>query len=126
MNKKLISKVIEQLGYEELNDECKETLRDISRHGIDGGYGDFIYYADTVKFFNDNRDMILEHAQQLASDLGEDMLTMIASFNCLKGQDLTATKIMNAIYGDTDDSAQVKNAMAWFAGKEVAHYITND
>ena len=126
MDEQLVKAVIKQLGYTKPTKECKETMRDICRHGIDGGYGDFVYYADTVKFFDKNRDLILEYAQSLASDLGEDMLTMIANFNCLKHYKLTATQIMNAIYGETEDTTNVKNALAWFAGEEVSRHLTDN
>ena len=55
--------VIEQLGYSvealentdhEEHDDLTATLKDISRHGIDGGFHGFIYYTETAKFYDDN------------------------------------------------------------------------
>lgn len=64
--------VLKQLGFIgfDLGDEVKSesvisTLEDICNHGIDGGFGDFIYYADTVEFFDNNRDDIIELAIEL-------------------------------------------------------------
>ena len=32
-----------------------EDFKQISKHGINGGFNGFIYYADTVKFFDRNK-----------------------------------------------------------------------
>lgn len=120
---KLQEKVISQLGFDELDEDCKTTLQDIAHHGISGGFGGFIYYSETVDFFNDNKDLILEQLEEMAFALGEDTFTMVSKFNCLSGQELTALEVVEAIYNDTDDSTQVRNALAWFAAEEVAHQL---
>lgn len=123
---KLDQAVIEQLGYDELTEECLSTLQDVARHGADGGYGQFIYYADTCEFYDNNRAAILQLVEDMASDLGEEPLTMIAGFNCLKDLELTSTMVAKVIYGRApsktmgDDATQVKNALAWFALEETA------
>ena len=65
MNEDLINAVVKQLGYDAdddinnkfntvLNGDLFATCEDISSHGIGGGFGGFIYYSETVKFFEDN------------------------------------------------------------------------
>ena len=120
------TQVLKQLGYSSLTDEAKQTLSDIANNGIDGGFGDFIYHADTVKFFNDNKSEILEHCANMAEELGEDMLTMVAGFGCLKDQNLTATDIMSGIHEtDSEHETTVKNALAWYIAESVAHEVMN-
>lgn len=127
--------VIEQLGYSEDDldetsccyEELLTTCQDISNHGIDGGFGQFVYYKDTVKFFDDNKTDILAMLNELADDLGEDAFTLVANFGCLKCHELTATDIAEAIYTHTGGlECQVKNALAWFAAEEVARQIADE
>ena len=113
----LIDAVIAQLGGKAA---FKESAPDITNHGINGGFSGFIYYADTVKFAQDNRREIMLLAEEMAESIGSTgALELIASFNCLNG-DYNQTEIAEAIYNDSDDSEQVLNALAWFAGEEVA------
>ena len=98
----------------------KESLQDVASYGAAGGYSGFIYYSDTCAFFRKYKTEIMAMAEDLASDLGEDMLTMIAGFNCLKDSKLRPTEIMQAIEGRGEMADQVQNALSWFALEEVA------
>lgn len=120
--------VVRQLGYTTGNaEECGHNLSDIARHGIQGGYCGFIYYTDTNAFYKKNRKEIVRMLEDMASDLGEGVIEMVAGFNCFKGlygdesRDLTA-EIARAIYGRVgkNDYHQVPNALAWYAAEEVA------
>ena len=104
-----------------------ESLPDVVNHGASGGYGGFIYYSDTLAFFDANRADIMELAKELAADLGEGCaLSLVASFQCLKDDKLTPTDICEAIHGETDNTQAVKNALAWFALEEVARELCPD
>ena len=117
--KTLINAVINRIGI--------ESVRDVNNHGIDGGFGGFVYYSDTVKFYNRHKKAILAMAEEMAFSLGEDMLSMIQNFNCLSSgrypnrkPDYSQNEIAQAIYsGRGDCVTQIKNAMAWFAAEEV-------
>ena len=110
----LIRAVVRQLGG---YDEFKQSAHDITRHGISGGYGGFIYYTDTVAFAKKHKAQILELAKSLAEDIGEDTIKMIAGFNCLK---MDSTEVAEAIYNPkSDNKKQVFNALAWFSAEEV-------
>lgn len=123
----LIRAVIKQLGSFE---RFQEQAPDITNHGIDGGFGGFIYYCDTVAFTKKHKKHILKLAEDQARDCygkDTDAFTMVSTFNCLKGLDLTPGKIAALIYGreprDDDGSADytsVYNALAWYAGEEVS------
>ena len=126
--------VILQLGYSEddldQTSVCYEdlihTLSDIVRHGIDGGFTGFIYYTDTTKFATDNREDIMSHARDMASDLGMDgAYSLIASFNCFN-DNMTVDNVVDAIHDENhEDHVVVLNALAWFAAEEVATHITD-
>ena len=64
--KNLEQAVIEQLGYSATDPEVRETLTDVSNHGASGGVGGFIYHNDTIEFFDNNRESIMELAKNLA------------------------------------------------------------
>lgn len=59
--------IFEQLGYEkDYFDETEfretvQTAQDICNHGISGGFSGFIYYSETVDFFNRNETRITDY-----------------------------------------------------------------
>lgn len=122
---RLVNAVIANVGM--------DSVEDINNHGIDGGYGGFIYYSDTVKFFNSHKKDILSMAEEMAKEFGEDLLLMIANFNCLSsGQypnrkpNYTQNEVAQAIYAGRGEQVEIiKNAMAWFAAEEVCRMFDN-
>ena len=117
---KLIKAVVAHSGGWE---DFQESAPDIARNDIMGGFHGWIYHKDTCSFFQKNRDLILEYSHSLSKELGEDMLTMIQNFGCLKDAELNQHELALALYtgkGDDDVVVQVENAMAWFAAEEVA------
>ncbi len=125
--------VLAQLGGDA--DETPGTLADICAHGVDGGFHGFIYTRDTVAFFEANRAEIVKLAEDMADDLGENVIEMIAGFGCLAGRgDAKARKEFlpaagRCIYGNgsvAKDDSDVANALAWFACGEVARELTPD
>lgn len=120
--------VIEQLGYnprERLTDEAKTELHDIASYGIDGGFSGFIYYADTVQFFRDNKREIKQRARDDANTCGVTLAAFIAGFRCVS---LTETEVDAALDDDPnmDDYQTVANALAWYAAESVARELTED
>ena len=131
--KLLTNAVIEQLGFEELeNEELRSTLQDITNNGADGGFGGFIYYSETNQFARENMHLIMDQVKKLADAFGETPLEMISSFRCLQGDKIDPLEIASIIYERTSPESQadgtetvVLNALAWFALEEVARDQTN-
>ena len=120
INPTLIRAVVRQLGG---YDEFKESAQYITWYGISGGYGGFIYYTDTVAFTKKHKKAILELANNLADDIGEDTIKMIAGFNCLK---MNSAETADAIYNPkSDNRTYFFNALAWFAAEEVCNSYIN-
>jgi len=117
---KLIRSVIRATG--------RENLPDIARHGIDGGFAGFTYYSDTSKFFRRNRADIVEIVREMAEDFGQEPIAFVAGFNSLDDDTETRESIARCLYGGrlSDDDVIVENALAWFAGEEVARLIADD
>ena len=80
----LIYNVVDNLGGDE---ELYGDVEGIVEHGIDGGFGNFIYYTDTVAFAKDNMDDIMKLLDEYSDQFGEDVVDIVASFNCLKNYD---------------------------------------
>ena len=114
----------------------REQLADVARHGADAGWAGFTYTAETVAFYKAHKADILDLANQLASDLGEDTIAMIQGFRCLGHQarftgawacDYSANEIAEALYSGRGESADtIREAMAWFALEEVARELNTD
>jgi len=121
---KLQNKVLEQLKLEELNDESRQVLSDIANYGVDGGFTGFTSYTDTVKFFKDNKELILDEVKEIAFSLGDDPLAMVAGFNCLKYLGINTFEVAEAIYeSGSEYETEVKNALSWFAAEQVAFQL---
>ena len=105
----------------------REQLEDVARHGADAGWSGFTYYTDTCAFYKAHKGDILKLAQDMASELGEDMLDMISHFRCLSNNnkpDYTPSEIAEALYSGRGECADlIRNAMAWFALEETAREL---
>jgi hypothetical protein len=131
-NMPLAKIVFDQLGYDSSDEEdFIQTCQDVSRGGAANGFSGFIYYHDTIKFFDDNRKLIIEYFSGQYADYGCDsFFEMIRSFNCLKDEDLSDETLALCFYTATDsrcsgsdDYTRLKNALAWAALEEVANYV---
>lgn len=100
-----------------------ESAPDVCRGGIDGGFHGFIYTTDTESFARRNRKLIAAMASQQADDFGTGIMEMIQGFGCFRhGTKPTDEEIGRALYAgeQTEDGVGVLNALAWYAGEEVA------
>lgn len=105
-------------------DSFIESAQDVVDHGAVCGFGNFIYYTDTITFTAKNRKVITELAAQQATDFGDSSeIEMILGFNQLKHDDLTSSDMARALYGrlaDEDKKTTIYNVLAWYALEEVA------
>ncbi len=103
--------------------EFWQELQNVSNspYGAAAGFGGFIYYSDTVKFWRKNRQKITKYMNLLAWELGEkNALSLCQGFNGLK--DYESEEIARALYGNyNSDLDQIYNVFAWFALEEVAN-----
>lgn len=109
LDSRVVRAVVRRIG--------RESIEDVNRHGIAGGFSGFIYYSDTVNFWRKYKAEIITMLEDLCSDLGEGLLETV--FNWLDG-DWSTTEIGAAIYGKySADFDVIYNALAWFAAEEV-------
>jgi hypothetical protein len=89
----------------------REILEDVNNHGADTGWSGFTYTSETVEFFDEHEEAIMELAQQDADDMGyANVAEFVASFN-------------RADMADT--MGGYKNLMAWYALETVARQIVD-
>jgi len=126
MNYLLTQAVIEQLGYDELNDDCKDELKDVAAHGATGDFGNFIYYSDTVKFFDDNKIKLRELLKEQSDAFGiAGSAAFVKGFKCLNDEYSIdeVTEVLFNVSCDNDTATQVKNAVTWFALETLAQEV---
>ena len=125
----LQQRVVEQLGYDNLNKEAAQTLKDISNFGIAGCYTGFIYYNETCKFFEDNKELIMAQLLEDRWNIGYSSLTeMLSSFECLKDVDTYNIEqfLINSDDESNEDETTLKNGLAWYAAETVAFQLEEE
>jgi ABC-type long-subunit fatty acid transport system fused permease/ATPase subunit len=124
-----INNVISALGFS-LNgswDSLKELsaeFENCAEYGASGGFSGFIYYSETIAFFKANRQDIISHMEQTASELGTDLISMIREFGVFRySEKPTADEVGKALW-DTrkthPELTSLYNVFAWYALEEVS------
>jgi hypothetical protein len=81
-------------------------LADLANHGADGGFGDFIYYTDTVKYFETFKDECFAELNDYNESTGE-------------------TGFPKYINDNMSEYHLFCNSMIWFAIENIARRLTN-
>lgn len=115
--KTLINAVYNRIG--------KDSIMDVVKYGIDGGFSGFIYYTDTHTFAMRYRAIIVRLLEEQASELGEDVVSMIASFGAFKRSPDDKKDLYKYLGGGRPQQGAITNAMAWFAAEEVCRMFDN-
>ena len=110
--KRLTNAVISNIGLEFVND--------VNRFGIGGGFSGFIYYTETHAFAMKHRKQIIELLEEMANSLGEDVVSMVCSFRCVKGDKDDKKDLYRYLGGAKVEQCSTTNAVAWFAAEEVS------
>lgn len=127
LNRDLMQAVIEQLGGEQ---EFLDSYSDISEYGIDGGFGGFIYYHETVDFFNDNFDAIKQYFSNAAECLGlNSAIALLLQNEQMKEKlDLTNEEVAEAFFAIKDSAeksscerVQLCNWVSWAVATDTAN-----
>lgn len=112
--KTLINAVISRVGM--------DSVSDIVKYGIDGGFGGFIYYADTHAFAMRHRKAIIEWLEEQAESFGEEIVSMVSNFGVFRNSPMDADdkkELYRYIGGGKCEQSAITNVMAWFAAEEV-------
>ena len=105
-----------------------DSISDINSHGIDGGYGNFVYYSDTHKFAMRYRKLIVKLLEQQADDLGVEVVEMVAGFGIFRRSAMDnddRKDLYKYLGGGRPEQGTITNLMAWFAAEEVCRMFDN-
>ena len=124
-----INNVIKALGYP-LNgsgDTFKELsleLVNCAEYGANIGISGFIYYSETIPFFQKNRAAIIIHLELTAAEFGTDIISMIQNFGVFsRSEKPTPSEIGRALWDKSKTDPELKtlyNVFAWYALEEVS------
>ena len=124
-----VNAVIEALGYspQGTGDEFKELsaeFENCAENGAYCGFGGFIYYHETIPFFIANRQDIVSHIENMAEEIGTDIISMVQGFGVFRhGSKPTAGEVGRALYGSGKtwpELTTLYNVFAWYALEEVS------
>jgi hypothetical protein len=81
-----------------------------------------------VSFFKRNREAIADLVRRYADDFGSDPVSVVAGFRCLTDDAETRESIARCLFGGRlrESDTEVANALAWFAGEEVARAFADE
>lgn len=111
---RLINAVVSNIGM--------DSIQDVNSHGIDGGFNGFIYYSDTHKFAMKYQKDIIQMLEQMADDLGEDVVSMVSGFGVFRNSPMDnedKKDLYRYLSRGKPSKGTITNIMAWFAAEEV-------
>lgn len=112
--KTLINAVINRIGL--------DSVEDVVNHGINGGFSGFIYYSETHAFAMKYRKDIIRMLEDMADQLGEDVVSMVSHFGVFRNSPMDAEDkkdLYKYLGGGRPAQGAITNVMAWFAAEEV-------
>lgn len=112
--KTLINAVINRIGL--------DSVEDVVNHGINGGFSGFIYYSETHAFAMKYRKDIIRMLEDMADQLGEDIVSMVSHFGVFRNSPMDAEDkkdLYKYLGGGRPAQGAITNVMAWFAAEEV-------
>ena len=116
----LINAVISRIGM--------DSVSDVISHGIDVGFNGFIYYSDTHKFAIQYRKLIVTMLEDMADQLGKDVVSMVSNFGVFRHSPMDnedKRDLYKYLSGGKPEQGAITNVMAWFAAEEVCRMFDN-
>jgi len=127
--KKTVNNVIEALGYPlqgsgETFLELSGQFENCAEHGANVGFGGFIYYSETIAFYKANSEDIVAHMENMAAELGTDIIAMVQGFGVFRNSEKpTVLEVGRALWGTgkiREELTSLYNVFAWYALEEVS------
>jgi len=130
LQEKTVNNIIEALGYPlsgsgDTFKELSAELVNCAEHGANIGISGFIYYSETIPFFQKNRAAIAIHLELTAAELGTDLISMVQNFGVFHNADKpTPTEIGKALWDKSKtypELTDLYNVFSWYILEEFAH-----
>jgi hypothetical protein len=124
-----IRSVLNSLGY--ISRGSLKVLKELSaefikcaEHGADKGFSGFSFPNETISFFVANREDIVKHMENMAEELGTDIIAMVQGFGVFRNtKPPTPGQVGKALWdsGRTwPELSALYNVFAWYALEEIA------
>lgn len=114
----LISAVYNNIG--------KDSIEDVTNHGMESGFGSLIYYSDTHRFAMRHRKAIIALLEEQADQLGEEVVQMVSGFGVFRRSPMDnedRKELYKYLGGGRCEQSTITNLMAWFAAEEVCRWF---
>jgi hypothetical protein len=124
MNIILEKRILKQIGVSKK--EFKKNLSDYRDASV--GISGFIYYSETHNFALKNQSLIIDLLNEVADDLGEDVVNMVSNFGIFRnGIDKDEKKDLYNFLGGNKKIEQgaITNILAWFCVEHLAFELDN-
>jgi len=127
---KTINNIIEALGYPltgsgDTFKELSAELVNCAEHGANIGISGFIYYSETIPFFQKNRAAIATHLELTAAEMGTDLISMVQEFGAFRNSGKpTPTEIGKALWDKSKtypELTDLYNVFSWYILEELAN-----
>jgi hypothetical protein len=129
-NDDTICNVIKALGFDPIHNtqddfrELSTQFVDCAEYGADIGISGFIYYKETVSFFKENRYDIIRQMEQIAAELGTDIISMVQGFGVFRDSDKpTPSEVGKALWDSSQgwpELYHLYNVFAWYTLEEIS------
>ena len=102
-----------------------EVASDVAKCGANAGWGNFVYYSDTVSFTKRHKQKIISCLKEDALNCGESFANFVSGFNCFKS--MSQDGVMDGLYNPKSiHLTTVYNGLAWYALESVCYTIVNE
>ncbi|WP_461257223.1 DUF7222 domain-containing protein [Treponema sp. R80B11-R83G3] len=128
---KTINSVIIALGYHPLHgtsEEFKELsgiFKNCTEHGAKAGFTGFSCYSETIKFFKNHQTDIVSHMENLANEIGIDIISMVQNFGVFYQKDKPSiSKVGKALWDNSKNYKDLKelyNVFSWYVLEEISN-----
>ena len=102
-----------------------EVSSDVAKCGANAGWGNFVYYSDTVSFTKRHKQKIISCLKEDALNCGESFANFVSGFNCFKS--MSQDEVMDGLYNPKSvHMITVYNCLALYALESVCYTIVNE
>lgn len=124
--------IFRRLGYKGDMASILEDCKLIYENGIEEGYGKFVFFSDTKQFFEENRDTILDHLDDMAYQIlgSEDSSIVDLIYETSKSSEgyLKHGKdyLVDFIYDPQENCNSLYNMLVWMYVQDVINFLMEE
>lgn len=124
--KRLINAAIDGLNIDENDiDSCR--ICDVVEHGMQSGFGSFIYYSDTHAFAMEYRGLIVNLLEEQAEGFDMEVVEMVSGFGQFRNYPIDKETLRDLYKyiggGNLTIENNITNTMCWYAVEEVCRWF---